>query len=353
MNKLCVIVIDSGFSLESMQGLKILAARDLASGTTIIGAPDLCAEQIDSFACDPLNHGSIVLERLGARLTDVSFILLRVFGSDNSCIRTTWANGHIASDGWTEAYLWAVKLCAERGYKSVANCSFGGFVHAADGTGWEDYQLSQVTGVDKPGHVVVAAAGHGDGRAVHASWFAQPGESVWVSALQKESTSYNFWFGASNKPWALTIRRNGDVVDTYSGSDIVGNIWNLRQQLALTVEGSGDVSFEFVLPVDGDESVRCDGWIRGGAAWFHDHVDSLSVAEPAVFSEVIAVGLRLKSYSPDQLHPGSKPDVLLEGTGEISFRTPEVTAMVAQLMLLNPDLDSVGVRNALMNIYPK
>jgi hypothetical protein len=356
MNKQCVIVIDSGFSLESMRGLKILAARDLALGTTLTGADELSelsAEQIESFACDQLNHGSIVLERLRERLpvADFAFVLVRVFGSDNSCIRTTWADGNVVSDGWTEAYLWAVSLCEERGFSSVANCSFGGIVHAADGTGWEAHQLSQVTGIGKPGHVVVAAAGHGDGRAVHASWFAQPGEAVWVSGLQRETTSYNFWFGAANKPWTLTIRRNGDVVGTHSGVDIVGNMWNQRQQLTFTVEGSGDVSFEFVVP-DG-ELVRCDGWIRGDAAWFQDHVDSRSVAEPAVFPEVVAVGLRLKSYSADQSRPGSKPDVLLEGAGEISFRTPEVTAVVAKLMLLEPAIDSAGVRSALTNIYPK
>jgi hypothetical protein len=374
MNKQCVIVIDSGFSLESMRGLKILAARDLALGTTLVGADErndlneprilkversepnvLSAEQIESFACDQLNHGSIVLQRLRERLAveDFAFILLRVFGADNSCIRTTWADGIVSSDGWTEAYLWAVNLCEERGYSSVANCSFGGFVHAADGTGWEAHQLSQVTGIGKRGHVVVAAAGHGDGRAVHASWFAQSGEPVWVSAMQRESTSYNFWFGAANEPWTLTVHRNGDVVGTHNGADIVGNMWNQRQQLTFTVEGGGDVSFEFALSDGGTESMRCDGWIRGDAAWFHDHVDSLAVSEPAVFSEVVAVGLRLKSYSPNQSHVGSKPDVLLEGTGEISFRTPEVTATVAQLMLRGPGLDSAGVRDALTNVYPK
>ena len=164
----------------------------------------LSAEQIESFACDQLHHGSIVLERLREKLAleDFAFILLRVFGADNSCIRTTWADGIVASDGWTEAYLWAVDLC-ERGTAIVQSQTARscGFVHAADGTGWEAHQLSRVTGIGKPGHVVVAAAGHGDGRAMHASWLAQSGEPVWVSALQRESTSYNFWFGAHNEPW--------------------------------------------------------------------------------------------------------------------------------------------------------
>jgi hypothetical protein len=179
MKKLCVIVIDSGFSRESMSGLNILAARDLARGTTVMGTPRLNEEQLDSFACDPLNHGSIVLQRLRQQLQEklsaqplaaagVAFILLRVFGADNSCIRTCWENGKVVSDGWTEAYLWAVELCESSGYASVANCSFGGFVHAVDGTGWEAHQLARVTGPGKSGHVVVAAAGHGDGRAIHA-----------------------------------------------------------------------------------------------------------------------------------------------------------------------------------------
>jgi hypothetical protein len=130
-------------------------------------------------------------------------------------------------------------------------------------------------------------------------------------------------------------------------------MWNQRQQLTFTVEGSGDVSFEFFLSGGGTASVRCDGWIRSDAAWFHDYVDGRAVAEPAVFPEVVAVGLRLKNYSPDQFHAGSKPDVLLEGTGEISFRTPEVTAAVAQLMQRNPRLDSAGIRSALTCVYPK
>jgi hypothetical protein len=156
----------------------------------------------------------------------------------------------------------------------------------------------------------------------------------------------------------LTVRRNGEVVGLHQGSDIVGNMWNQRQQLTFEVEGGGDVSLEIALPACPPDTqdvshLQCEGWIRSDSAWFHDHVDSRSVAEPAVFAEVIAAGLRFKSYAADQTKAGTKPDVLLEGMGEISFRTPEVTAAVARTMLHNPALDVAKVRDLLRNEYPK
>lgn len=350
----CLIVIDSGFSLESLRDAKVLAVRDLANDATVIGAPFVGENELRAFAHDPLNHGSIVLQNLRKLAPDAPVILVRVIGEDGRIIRTGWRNGEVVTEGWTEGYIWAVELCKQLGMTSVANCSFGGITHAADGTGWESHQLAQVTGAGQPGHVLVAASGPGDGRSVHASWLTEPGATKWVAARQSESTSYNFWAGVAHQSWWLTVRLNGEVVGRYEGSWLDGNMWNQRQQLTFDVEGSGDVTFEFTLSAEAQSSLRCDCWVRGeDSSRFLNYIDARLIAEPAVFPHVIATGFRSGSYAPDQLQPDAKPDVLVDGGGQISFRTPEVTVAVAELLSSDPTLDVVRVRQLLRLSHPK
>lgn len=354
VDKQVFIVIDSGFSLESLRDAKVLAVRDLERGVTVIGAPTVGSGALESFAYDPLSHGSIVLQRLRAQAPEVPVILIRAIGADGRIIRTGWNNGNVASDGWTEAYLWAVALCKQRGLTSVANCSFGGITHAADGTGWESHQLSQVLGKDKSGHVLVAAAGPGDGRAVHASWRTPAGSSTWVSVTQNSTTAYNFWAGTAHQQWWLTVRSNGEVAGRFDGAGLDANMWNGRQQLTFEVQGDGNVTMEFTLSDSADKLLRCDCWVRGeSSARFDNYVDSQLIVEPAVYPQVIAVGFQHGSYAPDQNHEGAKPDVLVSGTGEISFRTPEVTATVARLLSDDATLDVDKVRQLLGGIYGK
>lgn len=350
----CLIVIDSGFSLESLRDAKVLAVRDLSSDVTVIGAPFVSDNELQAFAHDPLNHGSIVLQNLRKLAPDAPVILIRVIGEDGRIIRTGWQHGEIVTDGWTEGYIWAVELCKQLGLTSVANCSFGGITHAADGTGWESHQLAQVTGAGQPGHVLVAASGPGDGRSVHASWLVEPGATKWVAARQTKSTSYNFWAGFAHQSWWLTARLNGDVVGRYEGSGLDGNMWNQRQQLTFDIEGSGDVSFELTLSADAQSSLRCDCWVRGeDSSRFLNYIDARLIAEPAVFPHVIATGFRSGSYAPDQCQLDAKPDVLVDGGGQISFRTPEVTAAVAGLLSSDPTLDVVQVKQLLRLSHPK
>lgn len=350
----CLIVIDSGFSLESLRDAKVLAVRDLASDATVVGAPLVGENELRAFAHDPLNHGSIVLQNLRKLAPDAPVILVRVIGEDGRIIRTGWRNGEVVTAGWTEGYIWAVELCKQLGLTSVANCSFGGITHAGDGTGWEAHQLAQVTGAGLPGHVLVAASGPGDGRSVHASWFVEPGATKWVAARQSESTSYNFWAGVAHQAWWLTVRHNGNVVGRYEGSGLDSNMWNQRQQLTFDVEGSGDVTFEFTLSAQAQSSLRCDCWVRGEeSSRFLNFIDARLIAEPAVFPHVIATGFRSGSYAPDQFQPDAKPDVLVDGGGQISFRTPEVTAAVAKLLSSDPTLDVVQVRQLLRLSHPK
>ncbi len=350
----CFIVIDSGFSQESLRDAKVIAVRDLAHGVTVTGAPYVSMDDLQSFARDPLNHGSVVLEKLRSLAPEVPVILIRVIGEDGRIIRTRWHNGELVSEGWTEAYIWAVELCKQLGLASVANCSFGGIIHAADGTGWESHQVAQVTGAGKSGHVLVAASGPGDGRSVHASWFTQPGATKWVEAKQSQSTTYNFWAASSHQEWWLTARLNGEVVGRFEGSGLGGNMWNQRQQLTFDIEGDGDVSFEFTLSANAQSAVRCDCWVRGeNSSRFLNYIDARLVVEPAVFPQVIATGLRSGSYSPDQYEPDAKPDVLVDGEGPISFRTPEVTAAIALLLSADPTLDVVQVRQLLRKSHPK
>jgi len=351
VNKAAFIVIDSGFSRESMSGAaRVLGIRDLGEGRTVSGAPFLDAEELNRFANDPMKHGSIVLERLRALDRDAPLVLIRAHGPDQTMTRTAWEGGRQIADGWTEAYLWAVELCQKAGLPSVANCSFGGFTHAMDGTGWESFQLGRATGPGRSGHVLVAAAGPGDGRAVHASWVTESGSATTLEVYQKESTRYNLWAGSPGlNAWELEVWRGSDLLRRFHGSDIPVNFWNNRQQLTFTLEGAGEFRFRLIrgdVAGGAASELRFDCWVVwGGGAYFLNHVDPTLISEPAVFPQVLSVGLRNGSYSPAQCLPGGKPDVLLEGGGPISFRLPEVTAAVAALLSANPGLDIDGVRS--------
>jgi|LakMenEpi03Aug12_release.lakeMendotaPanAssembly.Ray.scaffolds.fasta_scaffold207740_2 hypothetical protein len=350
----CLIVIDSGFSEESLRDARVIAVRDLSTDVTLIGAPLVGEQELQHFAHDPLNHGSIVLQNLRKLAPDAPVILIRVIGEEGKIIRTSWRSGEIVSEGWTEAYIWAVELCKQRGLTSVANCSFGGVTHAADGTGWESHQLASVTGAALPGHVLVAASGPGDGRSVHASWLTEPGATRWVAARQSGSTQYNFWAGSAHQGWWLTVRLNGEVVGRYDGAWLDGNMWNQRQQLTFDVDGQGDVSFEFTLAAEGQATLKCDCWVRGeDSSRFLNYVDARLIAEPAVLPHVIATGFRSGSYSPDQRNSDAKPDVLVDGGGQISFRTPEITVAAARLLSADRTLDVVAVKQLLRLSHPK
>jgi hypothetical protein len=245
MNRLAIIVADSGFSAETLRSVdgRVAGFYDLTTGLALTGQPTLSSDELSAVANDPLNHGNIVMAKLARLVPGVPLILIRALGADNRIIRTArGADGSVQRAGWVEGYRWAVALARSRGWLTVANSSFGGYP-PADALLWEGFQLAQEVGSGKPGHIFVAATG----------------------------------------------------------------------------------------PTEG-----------------HDHVSA-----PAVFPNVIAVGLRTVDYSGDQWKPGSKPDVLLPDTGsEISFRTPEVTAAVARLLIEtegNLDVDAV---RALLGKYP-
>jgi hypothetical protein len=346
MSHAAIIIIDSGFNAESLQGAnRVLGICDLNDCKTETGAPFLSQAQLSAFANDPGRHGSIVLEQVRALAPDAPLVLIRAINPDEGLIRTGWHNGAQVSPGWTEAYLWAVQLCAAAGLPSVANCSFGGYTHALDGTGWESFQLAKVCGAGKPGHIVVAAAGPGDGRAIHASWLVLPDETVTADATQNGDSKYNFWCDATGcGDWRLDVRLNGNLIHEFRADNIPANFWNGRRQLTFRVPGSGRVQLSLSrIGIGLLQPVRFDCWLNGDGA-FVNHVDPVLIAEPAVFPQVIAVGLRKNSYSPRQHEAAQKPDVLLDGTGAISFRTPSVTAHVAKLLSSDPSLDADAVR---------
>lgn len=332
-----LIVIDSGFSWESLSDANVLAVVDLNRDMFVEISPLAGKDQLMQFAGDHLNHGSTVLKNLRALAPNNPLILIRAFRG-NSLIRTTWkANGTIATKGWTEAYLWAVELCKRLGLGSVANCSFGGRSHAMDGTGWEAYQLGKAGA----GHIVVAASGAGNGRELHASWQAQPGKVVRLEAAQQAATEYNFWSGKSHQRWWLRVSLDGRVMNLFAGEGIPTNIWNDRQQLKFTVPGNGTVTFEFVIPETDAAPLTCDVWtVDDESSRFttEQHVNKNVVSEPAVFANVVATGLRGGAYAIDQEVFGHKPDILIEGEGPLSFRTPEVTARVVQLLAADAKL---------------
>lgn len=367
-NQVAFIVIDTGFSRESLAGANVLGFYDLLEGRTVLGAPWLDEETIQSFAGDPTGHGSVVLQNLRLKQPDAPLVLIRAFELDGWLIRTGFENHRQTAAGWTEAYIWAVEQCQKRGLLSVANCSFGGFPHAMDGSGWESVQTGRVTGPGRAGHILIAAAGPGDGRAAHASWTTRSGETTTVSLFQERTSTYNFWAGLPGSfggapdslppDWVLSVLSNGQVIAQYSAVDVPDNIWNHRRQLTFTIDGGGvfELSLTRKLPAGKSKrsnSVRFDCWaLDDDVACFRTRVDAHLICEPAIFPQAIAVGLQDGQYSPKQTFPGEKPEVLLAGAGPISFRLPEVCAAVAELLSADPTLDVAGVR-ALLGKYPR
>lgn len=343
-----VIIIDTGFSLDAMMtASRILAVCDLSTGLLREGEPQLKAESLSEFAGDPLNHGSLVLRALTAIDSNIPVILVRAYSSQIRLIRTAFEHGEIKSPGWTEAFDWAVSFCKKRGFNSVTNCSFGGYTHAMDGTGWEAFRLGQHIGPGKDGHILVAGAGSGDGRAIHASCLTQGGSFTDITARQKGATTYNLWAGINgpvSERWTLEVFLNEQKSGHFEGAELAANFWNDRQQLTFTVHGEGDVKFRLHAP----DATRFDLWINHqDYAIFASHADPDLIAEPAVFPEVIAVGLAAGRYASDQTEVDAKPEVLLSGSGPVSFRLPEVVSKIAAWLTEEPQLDVVSVRRRL------
>jgi hypothetical protein len=133
-------------------------------------------------------------------------------------------------------------------------------------------------------------------------------------------------------------------------------MWNARKQHTFTVHGEGYVEFVMELFASGttddginEGALRFDVWAPSDmTATFLNRIDHELISEPACFSEVIAVGLRRGVYAADQTVVGAKPEVLLPGGEQISFRTPEVTAEVARMLRdADGDLDVDEVRRRL------
>ncbi|MDZ4837045.1 MAG: hypothetical protein SGJ27_24950 [Candidatus Melainabacteria bacterium] len=397
------IIIDTGFSVESIQAAQnIIAIIDVRTGSITPGYPYLsweCNEELlGAFAGDPFNHGSMVLSALMREAPDLPVVLIRAF-DDARLLRTSFHKGRISKPGWTEAYLTAVQLCKNLGLCSVANMSFGGYTHAADGSGWEAHCLSQVTGPGKPGHVVIAGAGTGTGDAIHSSWRTEPGQVTEVFAQQNASTTYNFWSSAEPgslqyNNWLMEVFINDYKISEEFSADLIPNLWNDRKQVTFHVEGEGVVKIRTsrfwgadtryrdlcqfssgliaanAQNVDKEHAsrlhcakkpplvakrkndvLRFDCWINRiyCNSYFLDHYDQMTIAEPAIFPNVISVGLDGGNYSADQLEIGGKPDLLIDGDGPVSFRLPEITAEVAAYLSEDPTLDVVAVNNLVRN----
>ncbi len=385
-DKVAVIIIDTGFSQQSLQSArKIIAVLDATTGSVELGSPYLTwasdADVLRRFGHDPRNHGSLVLDSLGKVDPDLPVILVRASENGTKLIRTVFDKGQIIRPGWTEAYLTAVHICRTRGLCSVTNLSFGGYNHAMDGTGWESHCLASETGGGKPGHIVVAGAGSGGDDDVHASWRTEPGACTEVRAEQTATTGYNFWSGAlgdetGSMDWLLEVRLDSKLLLSTVARSVFANLWNRRKQVSFVIEGAGTVLIrtsrfwnagtDGKLPVRGtswslafdnkvkathrdqrptEDPMRFDCWIsrQDGRAGFVDHKDAMTVAEPALFRHVVAVGLKGGRYAPNQNEPGAKPDVLLPGVGPVSFRLPEVVARVAGMLAQDQSLDVVAV----------
>lgn len=358
--KAAVIIADTGFSPDSLAGAtRILGVYDLVNRRVILGDPYVTdATDLGAFAADPSRHGSLVLKAVLAQDPDVPLVLIRSHDPEEGVIRTSWRDGKPAADGWTEAYLWAVRLCQLHGLASVANFSFGRVFHAADGTGWDAFQFAKVVGEGKPGHVAVAAAGPGDGRAIHAAFTANAQAPAEVHVQQGGTTSYNFWTKVASgsdedaqEDWILEVWRDGRLVMRQDGAFVPVNFWNGRKQLQFSLEGTGNVTLAVRLKNGASAERGFECWLATGDARFLNHVDDTYIVEPAAFPSVIAVGFKTGSYSPNQKLQGKKPDVLVDGGGAISFRLPAVVVKVVRILEDNPELDAIQVK-ALLGKYP-
>ncbi|HEY9774754.1 MAG TPA: hypothetical protein V6C81_13415 [Planktothrix sp.] len=346
MKQLCFIIVNTEFSAAAVKDARILAVFDAVTQTSLSGDPFVDPEQLPHLegGADHL-HGSIILSRLRHLRPDAAFILIRAF-KDNKVIRTGWVDGKIVSLGWTEYWLEAVKLCQERHYLSVTNLSFGGYPHAGDGGGWEAFQLSQATGPGKPGHVVLAPAGDGEGKAVHASCLLAPGQERTIEVWQSQDADFNFW-SFDTQQWELEVFHNGRPRQAFAGVALAKNVWNDKQQVNFSA-GPGGMTYLHVrrLPQDdGAPEARFDCWVNSGHARFHNHVDENLITEPAIFPHVIAVGLAGRRYGSAVR---SKPNIWLAAADEAaSFRLVEADVLAGDALLAKPERDQLAVLRAL------
>ena len=329
------IIVDSGFSPDS-----------LPPRQNILRTWDLTGEGVFN---DPLQHGSVILGKLRDADPGAKFMLIKAYDSANNLAQTAFEHGQIARPGWTEAYLEAVKIARQQNLPSVANCSFGEFTHAMDGTGWESFQLSHAIGKNKPGHVVVAAAGPGNGAARHASGLIEAGKTSEVNISQNGEAAFNILMGKdAPKDWTLSVFEGSRKIHTVDGTKLNANFWNNRQQLTFRSHIQ-DAAARIVLSRHGADArpLPFEFFVQEGKAKFLDHVNPELISEPAIFPDVVAVGIKDLSYSPKQGQPGFKPDVLLLGEGPVSFRTPEVTLAIGQMLKKNPQLDAKQIQSLL------
>ena len=350
------IVIDSGFEQEALhRAHRVVGVWDLTCDLRMESDYNLSRHELDRSAGDPMKHGSEVLHRMLALVPDAPVVLITAFHDDRHVYRTGWSDGNINRPGWTEAYLWAVNLCKRNQLASVANCSFGTLTHAMDGGGWESSQLAQVTGPGKSGHVMIAGIGVGDGRAGHASFLLQPGESKSFYAGQEKNSEYNLWLGLGENHnfhcgYHVDVYHNGHQILYTNSNDLPRNMWNYRAQLMVRTNGGGIVEIKISRwddPRCDDDfcAMKVDCWTEDGR--FHNYIDPVLLYEPGIFPHVIGVGLRAQQYCPTQYDLSSKPDVMVPGPGLISFRLPEVAAAANVILSKDPTLDSDGVKKAL------
>ncbi|HEY9760186.1 MAG TPA: hypothetical protein V6C97_33830 [Oculatellaceae cyanobacterium] len=346
------VIFDSGFSQESLSKVtKIAGFVDLITGFMVLGDPFLSDEQraqiLPARSQDPFNHGTVILNTFTEKTPNTPVYLGRVVSPTNNVLRTVWRQQRIARSGWTEAHQLCVQHATRYGLQTVSSFSWGGYESAMDDTGWERYCLGKLVGPGKKGHAVIAAAGEGtpkssDGsKSRHASWSLGSHQKVSVQVFQATTSEYNVWVKDSelghstdrSRNWSFTVWLDGQLVQSYDGTKLGDNFWNNKQQLSFAVVGRGHVEFQCTSKVESASAFDC--WIKDGSADFMDHHDSVEVIEPAIFSNVIAVGLDNVNYSPAQGEIGGKPEIIVaddEPHRMLSFHVPDVAIQAIAIM---------------------
>ena len=195
---------------------------------------------------------------------------------------------------------------------------------------------------------MVAAAGAGNGAARRASGKVQADSTTEIGIYQNGEAAYNLWMSADTPAdWNLSLYQGDHCFYNVDGTNIARNFWNNRQQVTFKSSIAGDGRLVLSHGKSNPRPLSFDCWVQEGQASFLDHINPELVSEPAVFPDVVSVGIKDLSYSPFQNEAGHKPDVLIPGVGPVSFRTPEVTLAVGRMLKENPQLDCRQIQKLL------